>query len=132
MLKGFKDFLFRGNIIDLATAVVIGTAFTALVTTLTKSIIEPIINALAGPDAVSGLGFEILSDNPATYIDLAALINALITFTIIAAVVYFLIVAPMKAVNDRLSKDSEDAPDEPSEEVVLLREIRDALAKRDN
>ncbi|TXJ07861.1 MAG: large conductance mechanosensitive channel protein MscL [Aeromicrobium sp.] len=132
MLKGFKDFLFRGNIIDLATAVVIGTAFTALVTTLTKSIIEPIINALAGPDAVSGLGFRILSDNPATYIDLAALINALITFTIIAAVVYFLIVAPMKAVNDRLSKDSEDAPDEPSEEVVLLREIRDALAKRDN
>jgi large conductance mechanosensitive channel len=132
MLKGFKDFLFRGNIIDLATAVVIGTAFTALVTTLTKSIIEPIINALAGPDAVSGLGFEILSDNPATYIDLAALINALITFTIIAAVVYFLIVAPMKAVNDRLSKDSEDAPEVPSEEVVLLREIRDALAKRDN
>ena len=132
MLKGFKDFLFRGNIIDLATAVVIGTAFTALVTTLTKSIIEPIINALAGPDAVSGLGFEILSDNPATYIDLAALINALITFTIIAAVVYFLIVAPMKAVNDRLSKVSEDAPEEPSEEVVLLREIRDALAKRDN
>ena len=104
MLNGFKEFIFRGNIIDLATAVVIGTAFTALVTAITKSLIEPIINAFAGPNAVSGLGFRLLKDNPATYIDLAAVINALITFTIIAAVVYFLVIVPMKAVSERMAK----------------------------
>lgn len=130
MLKGFKDFLFRGNVIDLAIAVVIGTAFTALVTTITDALIMPIVNAFAGPDAVNGLGFKLLSGNNATYIDLAAVINALITFTIIAAVVYFMIVVPMNKVNELAAKKEEAKPEEPSEEVVLLREIRDSLATR--
>ncbi|NLC97474.1 MAG: large conductance mechanosensitive channel protein MscL [Actinomycetales bacterium] len=130
MLNGFKEFIFRGNIIDLATAVVIGTAFTALVTAITKSLIEPIINAFAGPNAVSGLGFRLLKDNPATYIDLAAVINALITFTIIAAVVYFLVIVPMKAVSERMAKAEEAEPEADAEEIVLLREIRDALAQQ--
>ena len=132
MLKGFKEFIFKGNIVDLATAVVIGTAFTALVTAITKSLIETIINAFAGPNAVAGLGFHLIKGNPATYINLAAIINALITFTIIAAVVYFIVIVPMKAVSERMSKaEAEEAEVDP-EEVVLLREIRDSLAQRNN
>lgn len=130
MLKGFKEFIFRGNIIDLATAVVIGTAFTALVTTITTALIEPVVNAFAGPDAVSGLGFHILKGNSATYIDLAAVINALITFIIIAAVVYFLVIVPMKAVNERMAKAEEAEAAADAEELVLLREIRDSLVQR--
>lgn len=132
MLNGFKDFIFRGNIIDLATAVVIGTAFTALVTTVTQALIEPIVNAFAGPDAVSGLGFRVLKDNPSTYIDFAAVINGLITFTIIAAVVYFMIIVPMTKINERMAKKEEAATEEPAEEIALLREIRDSLAQRNN
>ena len=130
MLSGFKEFIFRGNIVDLATAVVIGTAFTALITSFTSSVIEPVINAFAGPNAVSGLGFRLLKDNPATYVDFAAVINALITFTIIAAVVYFLVIVPMKAVSERMAKEEEVAAAAEAEEIVLLREIRDALAQR--
>lgn len=130
MFKGFKEFIFRGNIIDLATAVVIGTAFTALVTTITTALIEPVVNAFAGPDAVSGLGFHILKGNPATYIDLAAVINALITFIIIAAVVYFLVIVPMKAINERMAKAEEAEAAADAEELVLLREIRDSLVQR--
>ncbi len=127
MLSGFKDFLFRGNIIDLAVAVVIGTAFTALVSTLTASLIEPVINALGGGGEVSGLGFSIVSGDPSTYINLAAFINALITFVITAAVVYFVFVAPSKKLTDRFA--TAEAEGEPSEEIVLLREIRDSLAR---
>lgn len=132
MHNGFKDFIFRGNIIDLATAVVIGTAFTALVTTVTQALIEPIVNAFAGPDAVSGLGFRVLKDNPSTYIDFAAVINGLITFTIIAAVVYFMIIVPMTKINERMAKKEEAAAEETAEEIALLREIRDSLAQRNN
>lgn len=132
MLNGFKEFIFRGNIVDLATAVVVGTAFTALVTAITSSLIEPIINAFAGPDAVSGLGFRLLKDNPATYVDFAAVINALITFTIIAAVVYFLVIVPMKAVTERMAKAEDAEAEADAEELVLLREIRDALTQRNS
>lgn len=130
MLKGFKEFIFRGNIIDLAVAVVIGVAFTNLVTSITDSLIQPIVNAFAGPNAMSGLGFRLFSNNAATYIDLAAVINALITFTIIAAVVYFLIVVPMKAMNERMKAKEEAEAEETAEEIQLLREIRDSLAQR--
>lgn len=127
MLQGFKDFLFRGNIVDLAVAVVIGTAFTALVSAFTTAVIEPIINTLGGEDAVQGIGFTIVSGNDATRVDLALLINAIITFIITAAVVYFVFVAPSKRLMERLAKGEEEEPEGPSEEVLLLREIRDAL-----
>ncbi len=127
MLQGFKDFLFRGNIVDLAVAVVIGTAFTALVSAFTTAVIEPVINTLGGEDAVQGIGFTIVSGNDATRVDLALLINAIITFIITAAVVYFVFVAPSKRLMERLAKGEEEEPEGPSEEVLLLREIRDAL-----
>lgn len=127
MLKGFKDFLFRGNIVDLAVAVVIGTAFTALVTAFTGAIIQPFINAIGGKDAAKGLGFNLLSGNDATFVDLGTVINAIITFVITAAVVYFLFVVPSKTLNEKLAAGEEEEPEGPSEEILLLREIRDAL-----
>lgn len=127
MLQGFKDFLFRGNIVDLAVAVVIGTAFTALVTSFTSSFIEPILASLGGTDAADGLGFRILSDNPNTFIDIGTFISAIITFVITAAVVYFAVVVPSKKLLERLNQGKEEEPEGPSEDIQLLREIRDAL-----
>ncbi len=127
MLKGFKEFLLRGNVVDLAVAVVIGGAFTALVTVFGAAIINPLIAALGGPESV-GLGFEIVAGNEATFVDVGAVITALITFTITAAVIYFVFVAPMKAYQSRLPQA---APEDPAE-VVLLTEIRDLLAHRDD
>ncbi|USQ79513.1 large conductance mechanosensitive channel protein MscL [Ornithinimicrobium faecis] len=128
MLQGFKDFIMRGNIVDLAVAVVIGTAFAAVVDVVVSSLITPLLNAMGGAEA-SGLGFHVISGNPATYMDFAAIINAVIVFLLTAAVVYFVIVVPMNKVNERMGfgKEEEEAP---AEDVALLTEIRDLLARR--
>lgn len=126
MLKGFKDFLMRGNVIDLAVAVVIGTAFTAIVTAFTANIIEPIIATLGGSN-VNGLGFRIIDSNPKTTIDLGAVISAGINFAMIAAVVYFIIVLPFQTIQARRKRGEEAGPSEPTN-VELLIEIRDLLA----
>lgn len=131
MLKGFKEFLLRGNVVDLAVAVVIGTAFVAIVTAFTESIIEPLVNALGGSDAAQGLGFRVLPDNPATFIDIGNIVNAVISFLTIAAVVYFLIVVPVTHLQERRARAKATG-----EEVVapteaeLLTEIRDLLRDR--
>ena len=127
MLQGFKDFLFRGNIIDLAVAVVIGTAFTALVAALTTAVIQPVINVVGGKGS-DGIGFEILSGTPATYVNISLLINAIIAFVITAAVVYFVFVVPSKKMAERRAAGIEPEEEAPAEDIVLLREIRDALA----
>lgn len=125
MLKGFKDFLMRGNIIDLAVAVVVGSAFTALVTAFTTNIIKPLIAATGGGN-VSGLSIQVVTGNQASTIDFAAVINAVITFFITAAVVYFLFVVPMKKISERRKKGKEEGQSEPTD-VELLLEIRDLL-----
>lgn len=127
MIKGFRDFIMRGNVIDLAVAVVIGAAFTAVVKSLTDSVIAPMLTVFGGVDA-AGLGFQITS-NPETFVDLGAVITAVVQFLITAAVVYFLIVAPMKKSTELLSRNkkaAEEAPAEPTD-VELLAEIRDLL-----
>lgn len=91
-VKGFRDFVTRGNMIDLAVAVVIGTAFTAIVTAVVKDLITPLIGAIWGKsNTFENLTFT-LHGSKFAYGDL---VNAVLTFLIIAAVVYFLIVAPM-------------------------------------
>lgn len=129
MLRGFKDFLMRGNVIDLAVAVIIGTAFTAIVTAITKSLIQPLINVFGGQGAAKGLGFEILAGNPSTFVNLGEVINAVINFLIIAAVVYFLIVMPVKRLQERRRRGEEPGPAEPTD-VELLIEIRDLLRQQ--
>lgn len=123
MLKGFKDFLLRGNIVDLAVAVVIGTAFTMLVSAFTASFLDPLI-ALAGGGGPDGMSIEV----DGQYFTIGAFITALITFAITAAVVYFLVVVPMKTVQERLARGQQEAPVAVPEDIQLLREIRDQLA----
>ena len=125
MLKGFKDFIMRGNVIELATAVIIGSAFTAIVKSVTDSIIQPIINSL-GSAEVGAVGFHI-TDAENTFVDFGAVISAAINFLIIAAVVYFLIVMPINKLTEAAKRHGVDpeAPAPTSEE--LLAEIRDLL-----
>lgn len=130
MLKGFKEFIMRGNVIDLAVAVVIGAAFAAVVNVVVSSIVTPLLNAMGGAEA-KGLGFEIIQGNPATYMDFAAIINALIVFLLTALVVYFALVLPMNAYTERRkAKLGIVDEEEVSVEVATLREIRDLLAAR--
>jgi large conductance mechanosensitive channel len=121
MLKGFKDFLLRGNVVDLAVAVVIGTAFTAVVTSFTTSFLKPLIGLISG-GGVNG-GTKVVNGQAFTY---GAFINQLITFVLTAAVVYFAIVLPMKAIMERRRRGEEPGPVAPTQ-VELLVEIRDLL-----
>jgi large conductance mechanosensitive channel len=125
MLKGFKDFLMRGNVVDLAVAVVIGTAFAMIVTKIVENLIEPLIAAIGGGN-VTGLAWTIVPGNDASTIDFAAVISAVINFVIIAAIVYFLIVVPLKHIQERRKRGEEAGPAEPTD-VELLTEIRDLL-----
>ncbi|GAB7144004.1 large-conductance mechanosensitive channel protein MscL [Mycobacterium riyadhense] len=121
MLKGFKEFLSRGNIVDLAVAVVIGTAFTALVTKFTDSIITPLINRI-GVKQQSDVGILKIGIGGGQTIDLNILLSATINFILIAAVVYFFVVLPYNTL--RKKGEVEQADDA---QVVLLTEIRDLL-----
>lgn len=126
MLKGFKDFILRGNVIDLAVAVVIGAAFGAVVTAFTEKLLNPLIASLGGAKA-DGLGFYIRPGNKATFMDFGAVITAAVNFLLVAAVVYFVIVLPMNKLSEMRKKGEEPEPEAPSEEVLLLTEIRDSL-----
>ena len=121
MIKGFKDFLLRGNVVDLAVAVVIGTAFTALVTAFTTSFLEPLIGLIGG-GGVDG-GTIVVDGQEFTW---GAFINALITFVLTAAVVYFVVVLPMKTLLERRRRGEEAGPAVPTQ-AELLVEIRDLL-----
>lgn len=121
MLKGFKDFLLRGNVVDLAVAVVVGTAFTAVVTAFTQAFLKPLIQLFSGGGELAG-AFEV---NGVTF-DWASFVNSVITFLITAAVVYFLVVLPLKTIQERRKRGEETGPAEPTE-VELLKEIRDLL-----
>ena len=125
MLKGFKDFIMRGNVLDLAVAVVMGTAFTAVVTAVVTSLINPLIASVGGSN-VSGLAWQIVSGNEKSVMDFGAVLTALINFAIIAAVVYFALVLPVKKIQERRKRGEEPGPAEPTQ-VELLAEIRDLL-----
>ncbi|MCP2246284.1 large-conductance mechanosensitive channel protein MscL [Lentzea aerocolonigenes] len=130
MLKGFKDFLMRGNVVDLAVAVVIGAAFGTIVTAFTSNIINPLV-ALFGGNNVEGFAYQLLDSNEKTKMDFGALITAVINFAIVAAVVYFVFVLPMNKIKERRKKGEEPGPSEPTD-VELLKEIRDLLAAQQN
>lgn len=129
MLSGFKDFIMRGNVVELAVAVVIGSAFAAVVDTIVSNVITPLLNAAGGAE-VGGLKFEIINGRADTAMDFAAIINALIVFLLTAAVVYFVIVAPMNKVTERINRHKVVEEVAVTDEVATLREIRDLLAQR--
>lgn len=121
MLNGFKDFISRGNVIDLAVAVVIGAAFTGLVTAFTQNVIQPLIDRIgAGPDAEYGILRIPLGGDQ--YVDLNAVLSAGINFLLVAAVIYFVIVVPFKKLKERDTK-----VESTETELTLLTEIRDLL-----
>lgn len=121
MVKGFRDFLMRGNVVDLAVAVVIGAAFGAVVKAFTDGLLNPLIAAIFGePDLKSVGTFTINSAEFSVGLVLTAIIN----FSIIAAAVYFFVIVPVNALKARAAKEEEAVE---AEEITLLREIRDSL-----
>ncbi|MFN3921118.1 MAG: large conductance mechanosensitive channel protein MscL [Caldimicrobium sp.] len=115
MLKGFKDFILRGSVVDLAVAVIIGGAFGQVVNSLVVDVITPLIGALVGaPD------FSALKLGP---IALGKFINAVVNLLVVGAAVYFLVVVPMQQLEKRRKKKEE-------EEVKLLREILAELKRK--
>ncbi len=125
MIKGFKDFILRGNVVDLAVAVVIGAAFGSIVTAFTQRIVQPLLNAITPPES-PGFGVEVVPGKESTYIDVASVITSALNFLIVAGVVYFLIVLPLNHLKERRKRGEESGPAEPTD-VELLTEIRDLL-----
>ncbi|MGW4738223.1 large conductance mechanosensitive channel protein MscL [Nocardia xishanensis] len=124
MLKGFKDFMLRGNVVDLAVAVVIGTAFVAIVTAFTNGIINPLLAVFGGNNPL-GLGFYLVANKPATFVQVGPIVTAVINFAIIAAVLYFVLVLPAAQMKKRFGGDVE----EPLSDTEILVQIRDLLAE---
>jgi large conductance mechanosensitive channel len=125
MLRGFKEFIMRGNVIDLAVGIVIGAAFTAVVNAFTGAFIHPIIKRASGGGEVGGT----IKIGGGQVLDWGLFVNAVITFLLTAAVLYFFFVLPMNKLEERRRRGEEPPPKTPSEEVQLLTEIRDALVR---
>ena len=124
MIKEFREFIARGNVVDLAVAVVIGAAFGAVVTAFADDFIGGIIGAIGGTPDFGDAG-PTVNGSKIVY---GSTITALINFLIVAAAVYFVVVIPVNALNARADRAAEAATPAPSEEAKLLAEIRDLLA----
>lgn len=123
MIQEFRDFLFRGNVIDLAVAVVIGAAFAAITTSLVADIITPLLGLLGIPDFST---WTITLGEAEMRI--GAFLNTLISFVLIAVAIFFMVVKPMQAITARTAKEAAEAEAGPTE-IDLLTEIRDELRK---
>ena len=127
MLKGFRQFILRGNVLDLAVAVVIGAAFTAVINALVEDILTPIIAAIFGKPDFAGLTFTI-NDSVFRY---GAFFNAVITFVLVAAAVFFVVVKPYNMYMERRRQGLEpEPPAAKSDEVIVLEEIRELMRTR--
>jgi large conductance mechanosensitive channel len=124
----------RGNVIELAVAVVIGAAFGALVTSLVEGLLNPLIAFLFGEVDLKGVAALTLRDNPGDEPDVitsfGVVLDALLRFLLVAASIYFLVVAPMNRLAERRKAGVEPEPEKPAEDILLLQEIRDLLAER--
>ena len=126
----FKKFISRGNVIDMAVGVIMGTAFTKIVNSLVTSIITPAMSILTGKVNIAAMAYKVNDEISIAY---GEFLQAIIDFLLVAICI-FAIVTTINKVRDRLSKKEEEAPEEPpkpSEEVQLLTEIRDLLKKED-
>lgn len=126
MLKQFRDFLLRGNVVDLAVAVVIGAAFGAVVTSFVADLVTPLIAAIGGKPDFAALSFKI---NGSVF-RYGSFFNAVLSFVIIAAAVFFLVVKPVGALMERRKAGLEPEAEAVPEDVILLGEIRDLLRAR--
>lgn len=125
MLKEFRDFALKGNVLDLAVAVIIGAAFTGIVNSLVQDLIMPIIGVITG-----GINFtELMIKVGGAEIKYGNFIQAVVNFLIIAFVI-FLLVRSVNRIQSRFAKPETPAPAAPPEDIVLLREIRDLLKRQ--
>jgi large conductance mechanosensitive channel len=124
VLKEFRDFLVKGNLVELAVAIVMGIAFGLVIKSLVDNLITPVIGMIGGVN-FSGETFSI---NGSVF-RYGQFINDVITFVLTAAAVFFVIVKPVNAIMARIRRPEEVAPDAPTETALLI-EIRDLLAKR--
>lgn len=126
MHKGFRDFVSRGNVVDLAVAVVIGGAFTLVITAIVDGFINPLVAALFGQSDLTDVWRFTINE---AQFSIGLILDAVLKFLIVATAVYFFIVIPINKLRARRAQEpAEDAP--PPEDIVLLREIRDELRAR--
>ena len=125
MLKGFKDFVLRGNVIDLSVAVVIGAAFATLIKQFADSFLLPLIKLMGGGGTHAG----VVTIGGSTFA-WGAFISAVIAFLITAGTLYFFVVAPMNSLAARRMRGEEPEPKTPAEDILLLQQIRDLLAEQ--
>jgi large conductance mechanosensitive channel len=125
ILKEFKDFITKGNLIEIAVGLVMALAFTAVINALVNNVLMPLIAAIFGKPSFDDLTAT-LNESVIPY---GTFITAVVTFLLIAAAVFFFVVKPYNAWKARRTKAEEAAPAAPAEEIVLLREIRDRLSR---
>jgi large conductance mechanosensitive channel len=128
LLKEFKDFVARGNIVEIAVGLVMAVAFGAVVTSLVENVLTPIVGAIFGQPDFSSLTISLWNDAVITY---GVFLNAVFAFLAVALAVFFFVVKPYNSLQARMAEADEDDEDTPAppEDIVLLREIRDALSK---
>jgi large conductance mechanosensitive channel len=127
MHKGFKDFLMRGNVVDLAVAVVVGAAFGLVISGLAKGLLNPLIAAVAGKPNLDSVGTFTLNN---AHFSIGLVLTPLVNFVIVAAAIYYIVVMPLNKLAERRARGVEPETESPSEEVALLTEIRDTLRAR--
>ena len=126
MFAEFKAFVMKGNVVDLAVAVIMGAAFGAVITSLVKDVFTPVIAAIVGQPDFSGLALHV----GGSAIMYGAFLNALIAFVLVAAAVFFFLVKPMTMLMERMNRTQPTAATATPEDIALLREIRDLLKVR--
>jgi large conductance mechanosensitive channel len=124
VLKGFRDFIMRGNVLDLAVAVVIGAAFAKVIDALVNGLINPLIAAIFGKPSLDDVGNFTINN---AQFSIGLLLTAIVNFLLVAAAIYFVLIVPVNKLRERFV--TEEAAAE-AEEIALLREIRDELRAR--
>ncbi|MPV48597.1 large conductance mechanosensitive channel protein MscL [Pseudactinotalea sp. HY160] len=127
MLQGFKDFISRGNAIEMAVGIIIGAAFGSVVTALVENVINPFIGWVFGQPNLDRIWVITTTDSE---ILVGSVLTALVNFLLIALAVYLAIIVPMNKLAERRARGTEPEPEPLSEDLQLLTEIRDLLAER--
>lgn len=127
MLKGFREFITKGNVIDLAVAVVIGAAFTTVVTAIVDNLITPLIAAIFGEPNLDNVATFTIND---AEFSIGAILTAAFNFLLVAAAVYFVLIAPINKFRELRAAGEEEEPQAPPEDILLLQEIRDLIRDR--
>jgi large conductance mechanosensitive channel len=127
VLKGFREFITKGNVIDLAVAVVIGAAFTQVVNAVVQWLVTPLIAAIFGEPNLNDVAAFTIND---AQFSIGAILTAVINFLLVAAAVYFVLIAPLNKYRELRAEGAEEEPQAPPEDLLVLQEIRDLIRDR--